>query len=89
MIELFFKQKGKRKYEQVPNGPWPYDKHIIEQLRADMQEQIKLDDALQGGQVTLVRALLQQYYPNISDFDCLCIGNYLVCAGNLKVLETG
>ncbi len=76
MIEV--EVKSDRRWERIPNGPFPLTLQQFVNARRHLRERKALAtdiDRLGGCWVTEARAILKLIAPNLSEFDLLCLGN--------------
>ena len=82
MIRIFVREenyakKGRGRWKEVPNGPFPITPEQLAEARRRYQAEWSVCPDLSGIKVspqTTARAILRDIVPNISDFDAGMIG---------------
>lgn len=89
MIEVYCRAKGKRKWEKVPNGPFPISEaDFVEARRCFLEEYNSApeESQLMDCWATTARIHLQKVCPKMSSFDQISLGNPLAMY-QVKVVE--
>ena len=83
MIELYCRDQPGRKWEKVPNGPFPITQADFVAARTEFWDEYNHAperSQLMDCWVTTARSILQKTCPKLSSFDLLCIGNAIAMA---------